>query len=255
MTQANRLKVECEKMFAQTQKAKDFKDPPKAKPKAPKEENLFADFSSGPLGGTSASSKGAARNTGPNLCQCGASEPAYKGYCEDCVKKLKKRFDYMLEKFNRLKAEYDEYNQADLGKADEKMKLLKNKMAQYGAVDANMLDVMSKHEKLMNSDESRAFAEFKVSVQSMGQEIKIIKAKQEMELEVLRKQQNYLDVNIIKQQGKRRDVEAQIDTLHDKTEELKTKQEEMDKLIMLKKRFVLQCTRLKEDNPFANAAK
>ena len=88
----------------------------------------------------------------------------------------------------------------------------------------------------------------------MGQEIKIIKAKQEMELEVLRKQQNYLDVNIIKQQGKRRDVEAQIDTLHDKTEELKTKQEEMDKLIMLKKRFVLQCTRLKEDNPFANLA-
>ena len=88
----------------------------------------------------------------------------------------------------------------------------------------------------------------------MGQEITIVKAKQEMELEVLRKQQNYLDVNIVKQQGKRRDIEAQIDTLHDKTEELKTKQEEMDKLIMLKKRFVLQCTRLKEDNPLANTA-
>jgi len=57
------------------------------------------------------------------------------------------------------------------------MKLLKNKMAQYGAMDAGMMDVISKHEKLMNSGENREFAEFKVSVQSMKQEIKIIKAR------------------------------------------------------------------------------
>jgi hypothetical protein len=57
------------------------------------------------------------------------------------------------------------------------MKLLKNKMAQYGAMDEGMMDVISKHEKLMNSGENREFAEFKVSVQSMKQEMKIIKAR------------------------------------------------------------------------------
>ena len=44
------------------------------------------------------------------------------------------------------------------------MKLLKNKMAQYGAMDAGMMDVISKHEKLMNLNEKRAFAEFKVGI-------------------------------------------------------------------------------------------
>ena len=207
---------------------------------------MFAELSAGPLASTAAGSTSSKKDKGPNLCRCGAFDPEYKGYCEKCVKKLKTKFDYLIEKFNKLKAEYDDYNQADLGKADEKLKILKNKMAQYGAVDVNMIDVMSKHEKLINSEESRAFAEFKVSVTSMRQELSIARAKQEMELEVLRKQQNFLDVNMIKQQGKRRDLEAQIDALHDRTDEFETKQADLDKMIMLKKRFVLQAERLKE---------
>jgi hypothetical protein len=49
-------------MFAQTQKARDFKSPPKAKPKAPKEENLFADFSTGPVSKSSNAKGGSAQN-------------------------------------------------------------------------------------------------------------------------------------------------------------------------------------------------
>ena len=94
----------------------------------------------------------------------------------------------MVAKFKKLKDEYEEYNQDDLGKADEKLKILKNKMAQYGAVDANMIDIIGKHQKLLNSEENRAQAEFKVRVSSMRSELKIMKAKQDMELEDLRKQ-------------------------------------------------------------------
>jgi len=166
-SKANRLKAEAEKLFAHKAKAEAFKSPPKAKPKPPKEENLFAELSAGPLGGATSGSAGAKKSKAPNLCRCGAFDPEYKGYCGDCVKKLKSKFDYLIEKFNKLKAEYDEYNQADLSKADEKLKILKNKMAQYGAIDANMIDIMSKHEKLINSEENRAFAEFKVSVTSL----------------------------------------------------------------------------------------
>jgi hypothetical protein len=41
-------------------------------------------------------------------------------------------------------------------------------MAQYGAVDASMLDIVSKHEKLLNSEENKAYAEFKVNVSSLA---------------------------------------------------------------------------------------
>lgn len=121
------------------------------------------------------------------ICACGDTDPKFKGYCENCVKKLKTKFDYLIEKFNKLKDEYDEYNSSDLSKGEEKMKLLKNKMAQYGAIDANMMDVIGKHDKLMNSEENRAFAEFKVNVQSMQQELNILKARQSIELDELRK--------------------------------------------------------------------
>lgn len=108
------------------------------------------------------------------------------------------------------------------------MKLLKNKMAQYGAMDAGMMDVISKHEKLMNSDENRAFAEFKVGIQSMKQEIKIIKARQEMELDELRKQQNNLDVQIVKQLGSKRELDYEIDNLEDQNDEIKSKLKDME---------------------------
>jgi hypothetical protein len=42
--------------------------------------------------------------------------------------------------------------------------------------------VLGKHEKLVKSDENRAFAEFKVTVQSMKHELEIMKVKQDIEL-------------------------------------------------------------------------
>ena len=108
-----------------------------------------------------------------------------------------------------------------------------------------MLDIVSKHEQLLNSEDNRAFAEFKVSVSSLAQEIKILKAKQNIELEDLRNQQNYLEAQIIKKQGQKRDLEEETDNLKDREDEFQTKMDEIEKLVMLKKRFVLQCERLK----------
>lgn len=63
------------------------------------------------------------------MCICGATDPKFKGYCENCVKKLSEKFTRSVAKFNKLKKEYDDYSGQDTAKADEKMKLLKNKMA------------------------------------------------------------------------------------------------------------------------------
>lgn len=34
-----------------------------------------------------------------NFCACGASDPKYRGYCRDCLTKLKGTFDRYLERF------------------------------------------------------------------------------------------------------------------------------------------------------------
>ena len=82
---------------------------------------------------------------------------------------MKKKYDYLLEKNNKLNAEHKKYSEMvdGSGKSDEKMRLLKNKMAQYGALDANMLDVIAKHENLVNSEDNRALAEMNVTMQAL----------------------------------------------------------------------------------------
>jgi len=142
VSKANRLKFESEKIFALNKKAQDTVVPTsKPRPPPSKEPNLFAEFSSGPLSSTTASSKGAPTYQ-MKICACGEPDPQFKGYCENCVKKLKAKFDKLLERFNKSKTEYDSFNSQDIGKADEKLKLLKNKMAQYGAIDMSMVDVV-----------------------------------------------------------------------------------------------------------------
>jgi len=48
--------------------------------------------------------------------------------------------------------------------------------------------LLSKHEKLMNSEEGRAFAEFKAKVLALETELKITKARRDIELADMRKQ-------------------------------------------------------------------
>jgi len=99
-------------------------------------------FGSGPMNADNSNQKKKKFEDVTKICACGATDPAYKGYCKTCVEKMKKKYDYLVEKNNKLNAEYKKYQPADQGKSDEKMRLLKNKMAQYGALDANMLDVI-----------------------------------------------------------------------------------------------------------------
>lgn len=137
--------------------------------------------------------------------------------------KFKDRFLKRLEKFQKLKREYEKYNQGDSGAADEKLKLLKNKLAQYGVADAEMVDLLAQHDKLLKSDQGKAIAELRAKIQAMESEIKISKARQDIELESLRKQQNYYDVQMVKRQGQKRDLTAEIDMYEDRIDELEAK--------------------------------
>ena len=41
-------------------------------------------------------------------------------------------------------------------------------MQQYGAIDANMMDIISLHQNLFNTEENKELAEIKVDVQAMS---------------------------------------------------------------------------------------
>lgn len=83
-----------------------------------------------------------------NICACGKLDPKYKGYCLDCLKQLKETFDKYIEKFKVLSEEYDNYTGKDQTKADEKLRLMKNKIEQYEIKlsDGEMLNVLDKYE-------------------------------------------------------------------------------------------------------------
>lgn len=90
----------------------------------------------------------------------------------DCVKKLKGRLDDLIAKYASAKEEFESYNSIDVEKANEKLKLLRAKADQYEIqmTDAQMLDVMEHHGRLINSDDSKKLAELKVKVQAEKQE-------------------------------------------------------------------------------------
>ncbi|CDW87445.1 UNKNOWN [Stylonychia lemnae] len=177
-----------------------------------------------------------------NLCACGNQNPKFKGYCGDCLRKLKDTFDRYLTKFNKLSEEYDAYTGIDQSKADEKIRLMKNKIEQYEIKlsDQEILNVVEKHEQLAKSDENRAYAEFKVTVQSMKQEIDIIKVKQDIDLQDLRKQVDYMEVQVAKKQGQKKDIEREKKILNDQVEQMSKQISEIEKRIVLKKRYVLK---------------
>ena len=129
VSNSNRLKFESEKLFALKAKADAYVVPPKKPARPPVEKSLFSDFSQGPVITENSDPNAKRTSTKINICSCGDPEPVIKGYCKACVTKLKAKFDVLLEKFKLIKEEYDEYNQADVGQVDQKLQLLKNKMA------------------------------------------------------------------------------------------------------------------------------
>ena len=92
--------------------------------------------------------------------------PKFRGYCGDCLKKLKKNFDIYLERYNKAREEHENYTGKDQLKANDKLRLMKNKVAQYDIKlsEKEMVNVIGKFEELLNGEENRTFAEFKVTV-------------------------------------------------------------------------------------------
>jgi nitrate/TMAO reductase-like tetraheme cytochrome c subunit len=83
-----------------------------------------------------------------NICACGNLDPKFRGYCSECLIKLKDTFDRYLNKFKELSEEYDSYTGLDQTKADEKLRLMKNKIEQYEIKlnDNEMVNIIDKYE-------------------------------------------------------------------------------------------------------------
>lgn len=175
ITQQNKFKADCERLFALTKKAQEYKPPPKPKPKPKKPQDDFLNqLGQGPV--VPSTAEKVKKEQTYQICACGGVDPEFKGYCQECVKKMKAKYDYLHEKFTALNSEYEEYSKVDLNKINDKMEKLRNKMHQYGSVDVNKIDITEKMNMLGASDESKEIAELKVQAQSLAMEIKIKKA-------------------------------------------------------------------------------
>jgi len=147
------------------------------------------------------------------ICACGNLDVKFKGYCRDCVVRLREEFDKLHERYQKLGGEYEEFSGADKQKADRKIKLMQNKIEQYELKlgQHEIVDVIEKHEKLSKTEENRAFAEFRATVESLKQELEIKKVKQDIDLKDLRTRQDYLEGKVAKKTGQRKELEREME--------------------------------------------
>ena len=119
---------------------------------------------------------------------------------------------------------------------------MRNKIEQYELKlsESEIIDVIAKHEQLSKNEENRAFAEFKVTATSMKQELEIMRVKQDIELQDLKKQQDYLEMQLAKKQGNKKDLERELEELQDALDAMEKQLCDIDKRVILKKRYVIQ---------------
>ena len=100
----------------------------------------------------------------------------FSGYCENCLTKLKKKFDKLLDKFYGLAEEYDLYNNVMGFKSvssDRKIRLLQDKIGnmENEANTLNLFDVLDKHNQFLQGDKSRELYDLKLKIAVMRQDI------------------------------------------------------------------------------------
>ena len=176
------------------------------------------------------------------ICSCGNLNPEHRGYCTSCVQKLKARYDKLLDDYSALQKEADDFNAVDLDKANEKLQLMRNKAEQYEIKlsDVQMLDVLERHQRLADSDESRAFAERKVLIQSLRQEQEILLFKQQIETEDFQKQMKWFEDRINVKSREKKDQERETNMFMYEFDKVNNECDDINKRMYLKKRYVVQ---------------
>lgn len=119
---------------------------------------------------------------------------------------------------------------------------MKNKAEQYEIKlsDVQMMDVLDRHQRIANSDESRAFAERKVLIQSLRQEQEILLFKQQIELEDFQKQKKWFEDRMALKQSEKKDQERETNKFMYEFDKVKTESDNITKRMYLKRRYVVQ---------------
>ena len=93
----------------------------------------------------------------------------HNGYCTNCVRILKTRYDELLEQLAQVQTLHDDFNDTEVDRAEEKLRLMKAKAEQFELKlsDAQMIDVLARYERISDSEEIRQLAEKRVIVQAM----------------------------------------------------------------------------------------
>ena len=119
---------------------------------------------------------------------------------------------------------------------------MRNKAEQYEIKlsDVQMLDVLDRHQRLADTEESRAFAERKVYINSLNQELEIVLFKQKIEIEDFQKQKKWLDDRIVAKQRQKKDQERESNMFMYEFDKVNNELEAIKNRMSLKKRYVVQ---------------
>lgn len=132
------------------------------------------------------------------MCACGSNDAYIRGYCIECVKKLRSKFDYLVARYAELEEEKNNFNPVDLQKSDVKLRAMRAKVERYQIklTDAQMLDVLDSHARLTGTDENKSLQNLKVDVNSAQQGLEILQFKMNCEEADFEKQQEWFQERI-----------------------------------------------------------
>lgn len=176
LTKHNKMKDQKDKLTKYANEANKFVSKPVRNPPTQSKEPTIDQFISSLATGSNLKPETKPRNAKEhqkqealrNMCSCGG-QATIRGYCIECIQKLKSRFDLLAQKHAKLLEERSNFNTSDFQKANEKLQLMKAKAAQFEVKlsDNQMLDMLAQNERFFETDDHKELAALRVEIQGI----------------------------------------------------------------------------------------
>jgi hypothetical protein len=128
----------------------------------------------------------------PSICACGEADPQYKGYCENCVRRICREYTKTREWFLPLEEQHDQLEDK-LRAISAKKILLKRKIESLEQRAANPIDV----------EENAVLQELKLQIATLENEIYAMEKETDEQLDLIQSKHGSIEDKLAKVDDKR----------------------------------------------------
>jgi len=149
------------------------------------------------------------------ICACGSMQPKFKGYCENCVKKLKNEYEKLLDWYGGLAERYeknmkmittkgtkDQLMERKLRSMERRLKEMEKDVEIHGTTDPVV------HEEMLNS---------KMKVAQIKREIEMLREEEARELEDYRFKEQLAKEQLNQKASEEEAIASQVKEIKSKT--------------------------------------